>query len=197
MTKILTSRRYRHKKFIGKVLSNIDPLQIYRIKVMVPGVFDGYTVEDLPWAIPSGVTGIGETGAANFCYVPVEGAVVSVEFQDGDPHFPIYHGSMLLRGSLNPLFQTNYPNRFGWVDPKGNHFYVDMATNDMEIKHTSGTVIHINPDGSATATIVGNITSSAPNWNHTGNVDITGAFTVNGNSQLNGNLDVTGVTTLI
>lgn len=196
MTKLQTSRRYRHKKFIGKVLSNQDPLELYRIKIMVPGIFDGYTIDQLPWAIPEGVMGIGETGAANFCYVPVAGAAVAVEFQDGDPHFPMYSGSVLLKGALNPLFQTNYPNRFGWVDPNGNHFFVDMATNDIEIHHKAGTVAHINPDGSGTINFVGTINSSAPQWNHTGPMKITGNFNVVGNSTLDGDLDVTGVSTL-
>ena len=179
---------YKGKKFIGTVANNVDPYKLFRLQIMVPRVFDSYTTAQLPWAIPGSHTGLGETGSASDCKVPLIGAPVYVEFQDGDPHYPVYSVATILN-SLNALFQTNYPSRYGCVDPNGNHLYVDMSTGDLEVRHQSGTILHINPNGSVTVTTVGNITSTAPLWTH------NGPFVLNGNQTTNGNTTIIGLTT--
>ncbi len=193
---------YKGKKFLGSVVQNNDPAKLYRLQILVPGVFDGVPEANLPWALPDAHSGIGDTGSVNVCAVPRIGAVLWVWFQDGDPHYPVYSGCAAIPGTLSPVFATNYPDRQGWLDSKGNHFYTDMSTGDVELSHFSGTVLHINPDGSVHLVAVQPITSSAPAWNHTGpvnitgNVDITGNCTVSGNESVGGNLTVTGSSTL-
>lgn len=73
-------------KYRATVINNVDPLQIGRIQVMVPDVSN---VIPTGWAMPSvPVAGI-QTG---FFAVPIVGSGVWVEFEQGDPDFPIWTG---------------------------------------------------------------------------------------------------------
>jgi len=73
-------------KYRGKVENNIDPLQQGRVQVSVPAVLgDG----SLSWAMPcSPYAGSG----VGFFAVPPNGANVWVEFEGGDPDYPILSG---------------------------------------------------------------------------------------------------------
>jgi hypothetical protein len=73
-------------KFRGKVENNIDPMQLGRIQVSVPAVLGEGT---LSWAMPCAPyagSGVG------FFAVPPTGANVWVEFEAGDPDYPIWSG---------------------------------------------------------------------------------------------------------
>ena len=73
-------------KYRGTVLNNVDPLQIGRIQVIVPDVS---TILPSSWAMPCApVAGI-QTGV--FAVPPI-GAGVWVEFEQGDPDYPIWAG---------------------------------------------------------------------------------------------------------
>jgi hypothetical protein len=73
-------------KYRGKVENNIDPQQMGRIQVSAPAVLgDGR----LSWAMPCAPfagPGVG------FFAVPPVGANVWVEFEGGDPDYPIWSG---------------------------------------------------------------------------------------------------------
>lgn len=73
-------------KYRGKVENNIDPMQMGRIQVSVPAVLgDGR----LSWAMPSvpyAGSGVG------FFAIPPMGANVWVEFEAGNPDYPIWSG---------------------------------------------------------------------------------------------------------
>ena len=73
-------------KYRGKVENNVDPMQLARIQVSVPAVLgDGR----LSWAMPSvpfAGSGVG------FFAVPPKDANVWVEFEGGDPDYPIWSG---------------------------------------------------------------------------------------------------------
>jgi hypothetical protein len=73
-------------KYRGKVENNIDPLQLGRVQVSVPAVLgDGR----LSWALPCAPYAGNGVG---FFAVPPIGANVWVEFEGGDPDYPIYSG---------------------------------------------------------------------------------------------------------
>jgi uncharacterized protein involved in type VI secretion and phage assembly len=73
-------------KYRGTVLNNIDPMMIGRIQVMVPDVSN---LLPSSWAMPCyPVAGI-QTG---MYAVPLIGSGVWVEFEKGDPDFPIWTG---------------------------------------------------------------------------------------------------------
>ncbi|MCX2731945.1 phage baseplate assembly protein V [Saccharopolyspora sp. NFXS83] len=73
-------------KFRGRVVDNADPLQIGRITAQVPDVLGDVAST---WALPClPFTGRG----AGQYVVPQVGAGVWVEFEQGDPSFPIWTG---------------------------------------------------------------------------------------------------------
>lgn len=73
-------------KYRGKVENNIDPMQQGRIMVSVPAVTGSGS---LNWAMPSmpfAGNGVG------FWAIPPNGANVWVEYEGGDPDYPIWSG---------------------------------------------------------------------------------------------------------
>ncbi|ALC25022.1 phage baseplate assembly protein V [Streptomyces pristinaespiralis] len=73
-------------KFRGRVVSNDDPLRIGRVTVKVPDVLGD---ETSTWALPC----LPFTGRESGQYVvPSAGAGVWVEFEQGDPSYPIWTG---------------------------------------------------------------------------------------------------------
>jgi hypothetical protein len=73
-------------KYRGKVVNNIDPMQLGRVQVSVPAVLgDGRMSWAMPCA-PFAGPGVG------FFAIPPVGANVWVEFEGGDPDYPIWSG---------------------------------------------------------------------------------------------------------
>ena len=73
-------------KYRGKVENNVDPLQQGRLQVSVPAVFgDGRNSWAMPCVAFAG-PGVG------FFTLPPNGANVWVEFEGGDPDYPIWAG---------------------------------------------------------------------------------------------------------
>ena len=73
-------------KYRGTVVNNVDPLQIGRIQVMVPDVS---SLMLSSWAMPCLPVGGMQMGMFT---VPSIGAGVWVEFEQGDPDYPIWTG---------------------------------------------------------------------------------------------------------
>jgi len=73
-------------KYRGMVLNNIDPMQIGRLQVQVPDVAGLLPVT---WAMPCApVAGI-QNGVVAF---PMIGSGVWIEFEHGDPDYPVWTG---------------------------------------------------------------------------------------------------------
>ena len=73
-------------KYRGKVTDNLDPLMLGRIRAEVPDIMGG---NESGWALPCAPFGGDMTG---FFAVPKTGAGVWIEFEHGDPDFPIWSG---------------------------------------------------------------------------------------------------------
>jgi uncharacterized protein involved in type VI secretion and phage assembly len=73
-------------KYRGTVTDNKDPLLIGRIRANVPDVTGD---ADSGWAMPCAPFGGSGVG---FFAVPAEGAGVWIEFEHGDPDYPIWSG---------------------------------------------------------------------------------------------------------
>lgn len=82
----MTTRQAYYSKYRGKVENNIDPLMQGRVQISCPAVLgEG----QLSWAMPcSPFAGNG----VGFFMVPPVGANVWVEFEGGDPDYPIVGG---------------------------------------------------------------------------------------------------------
>lgn len=73
-------------KYRGTVVTNIDPMQTGRLLVQVPDVF-GLSISS--WAVASVPLSGKQMGA---WFIPQIGAGVWVEFEKGDPDYPIWSG---------------------------------------------------------------------------------------------------------
>jgi uncharacterized protein involved in type VI secretion and phage assembly len=90
-------------KYRGVVINNVDPMQMGRIQAMVPDV-----AGMLPssWAMPClPVTGIN----MGVFTVPPIGAGVWMEFEKGDPDFPIWVGGFWGSAAETPLLAHSVP----------------------------------------------------------------------------------------
>lgn len=87
-------------KYRGKVTDNKDPLSLGRIQAVVPGVFGMVT----NWALPCAPYAGDQVG---FYAIPPIGAVVWIEFEGGDPTFPIWSGCFWQTGQVPTEVGTN------------------------------------------------------------------------------------------
>jgi len=96
----------------GVVEYNLDPLGIGRCKVRIPSIHSSeISIETdlLPWAQAASVGGMHQTGSF---IVPEVGATVWVQFEGGDPQYPVYFGGWL----GNPISQREIHTKTSPVD---------------------------------------------------------------------------------
>lgn len=81
-------------KYRGRAINNLDPMQLGRLQVSVPSVLgDGR----LSWAMPCAP--YAGPGVGFFALPPI-GANLWVEFEGGDPDYPIWSGCFWGKGEL-------------------------------------------------------------------------------------------------
>ncbi len=133
-------------KYRGLVVNNIDPMQMGRLQVMVPD----YSIIPISWAMPC----FPVTGKQMGLWVlPVIGSGVWVEFEQGDPDYPIWTGcfpgsaadvpALALAGNpVSPsiVLQTSLQNTLMISDVPG-------PTGGILLKTTTGAMISINDVG--------------------------------------------------
>lgn len=73
-------------KYRGLVSDNLDPLMIGRVRATVPDVLGE---SESGWAMPCAPFGGDQLG---FFAVPAKGAGVWIEFEHGDPDYPVWAG---------------------------------------------------------------------------------------------------------
>jgi uncharacterized protein involved in type VI secretion and phage assembly len=134
-------------KYRGTVTENVDPMQLGRIQAMVPDV-SGLLPSS--WAMPC----VPVAGKLSGVYVvPQIGAGVWIEFEQGDPDYPIWTGgfwgiaaevpSLALLGdpaSPSIVLQTVLQNTLAISDVPG-------PTGGIMLKSTSGAMIVVNDIG--------------------------------------------------
>jgi uncharacterized protein involved in type VI secretion and phage assembly len=134
-------------KYRGTVLNNVDPMQIGRIQVIVPDVS---SVLPTSWAMPCvPVAGINTGMFA----VPPIGAGVWVEFEHGDPDYPIWTGCYWgLAAEVPVLAHTVAPGVSGitlQTTLKNGIVISDMPgpTGGILIQTTTGAMISVSDVG--------------------------------------------------
>jgi uncharacterized protein involved in type VI secretion and phage assembly len=134
-------------KYRGVVINNIDPMQMGRVQVQVPDVM-GLGLSS--WAMAC----VPFTGKQSGVYcVPQMGAGVWVEFEQGDPDYPVWVGgfwgsaadvpALALAGlpvSPSIVLQTGNQNTLMLSDLPG-------PTGGILLKSTSGALISITDVG--------------------------------------------------
>ena len=96
------SRKY-WGKYRGTVVNNVDPLQLGRIQALVPDVL-GVAISS--WALPCAP--VGGTNMGVFA-VPLPGAGVWIEFEQGDPDYPIWVGCFWGTAAETPALAQTAP----------------------------------------------------------------------------------------
>ena len=142
-----TDRKLYLGKFRGTVLNNVDPMQMARLQVMVTDV-SGLIPSS--WAMPCFPIAGKQMGAY---FIPQIGAGVWVEFEQGDPDYPIwtgcYYGSAaevpVLALAGNPaspsiVLQTTAQNTLVISDLPG-------PTGGIMLKSTTGATLIVNDTG--------------------------------------------------
>ena len=139
------------KKFFGKyrgtVINNIDPLQIGRIQAMVPDVS---SLLPSTWAMPCLPFGGMLTGMFT---VPQIGAGVWVEFEQGDPDYPVWTGCYWGTAAEVPVLAKTVPPGVSGVTLQTtlqNGIVVsDLPgpTGGIMLKSTTGATIIVNDTG--------------------------------------------------
>jgi uncharacterized protein involved in type VI secretion and phage assembly len=134
-------------KYRGMVLNNIDPMQMGRIMVQVPDVSN---VLPSTWALPCVPFAGIQSG---FFVAPAIGSGVWVEFEHGDPDYPIWTGAfwgssaeipaLALAGApglQSLVIQTLTQNTLMISDTPG-------PTGGILLKTATGAMISINETG--------------------------------------------------
>lgn len=134
-------------KYRGTVMNNVDPEQRGRIQAFVPDVF-GITPSS--WALPCLPIAGKQMGAY---FVPQIGSGVWIEFEQGDPDYPIWTGcfwgvaaevpAIALAGnpaSPSMVLQTGLQHSIVISDVPG-------PTGGIMLKSTTGALIAINDLG--------------------------------------------------
>lgn len=140
------AKRY-YGKYRGTVINNIDPMQMGRIQAMVPDVS---SVVPTSWCMPC--VPVGGVQMGMYC-VPMLGAGVWIEFEHGDPDYPIWTGTfwgsvadvpaLALAGnpaSPSIVLQTSLQNTIVISDLPG-------PTGGIMLKSTTGAMILVNDVG--------------------------------------------------
>jgi uncharacterized protein involved in type VI secretion and phage assembly len=134
-------------KYRGTVLNNIDPMMQGRIQAIVPAVSN---VMPTSWALPCfPVAGI-QTG---MFAVPIIGSNVWIEFENGDPDFPIWTGCFYGSSSDIPSMAKSIPAAVAGITfqtPLKNGLSIsDMPgpKGGIVIKTATGASLKVNSTG--------------------------------------------------
>jgi uncharacterized protein involved in type VI secretion and phage assembly len=134
-------------KYRGTVVNNVDPLQIGRIQAMVAdvaGVVPG------TWAMPCVPAAGINTG---FFTVPMVGAGVWIEFERGDPDYPIWVGGYWGSAAEVPALAHAVPpgvTGFTLQTPLKNGLVISDVpgpTGGILIQTTTGAMISVSDVG--------------------------------------------------
>ncbi|HYW16732.1 MAG TPA: phage baseplate assembly protein V [Allosphingosinicella sp.] len=105
-------------KYRGEVATNFDPQGLGRVQVSVPDVLgDG----KMAWAMPC-LPGAGPS--VGFFAIPPIGAAVWVEFERGDPDYPIWTGGFWKIGDTPAPMGPQQPFTKCWA---GDNFKIEIV----------------------------------------------------------------------
>lgn len=134
-------------KYRGMVISNIDPMQQGRLMVQVPDV--GGLIPGT-WAMPC----VPIAGIQNGMFaLPIPGSGVWVEFEQGDPDFPIWVGGFWGSAAEVPALALLTPPAVPAITlqtPLQNGLTISDVpgpTGGIMIKSTTGAMLIVNDTG--------------------------------------------------
>jgi uncharacterized protein involved in type VI secretion and phage assembly len=134
-------------KYRGIVLNNIDPMQIGRIQAIVPDVS---SVMPSTWAMPCAPVGGIQHG--HFAVPPI-GASVWIEFEQGDPDYPIWAGCFWGSVAEVPALALTVPPAVAGITLQttlGNGIVISDVpgpTGGIMLKSMTGATLIVNDTG--------------------------------------------------
>ena len=134
-------------KYRGIVVNTLDPERLARLQASVPDVLG---TESSTWAMPS--VPFASPGAG-FVAIPSVGAGVWIEFEQGDPDYPIWSGCWWGSASELPAVVLSGPPGVGQITlvTPGQHTLVmsDLpgSAGGITVRTPSGARITVNDDG--------------------------------------------------
>ncbi len=144
---ILPSDLSRHAgryygKYSGVVVDVADPDKLGRIKVTVPSLF---SVDQQVWARPCFASG--------HFFVPPVDAKVWVEFEAGDPGYPLWVGTWYPQGKVPPEADAAYPDVRVVHTPSGHVIELgdEKDKEKVVVRHKLDSFISIDEKGSVLA----------------------------------------------
>lgn len=134
----------------GVVRANdTDPMKRGVLVVECPTLVHGETIE----ASPS-FHFVDSSARAGSFWIPNVGSQVEVEIEaEEDSEVlgldPKWKCDVYPEGTVPEVFQTNYPNRRGWVTKEGHILYFDDTEDELVFyyEHPTGTKFYIDNDG--------------------------------------------------
>jgi len=134
-------------KYRGVVLNNVDPMQMGRLMVEVPDVTG---LAPSSWAMPCvPIAGIQNGMVA----LPIIGSGVWVEFEQGDPDYPIWTGCFWGTAAEIPALALTVPPAVPGITfqtPLQNGITINDVpgpTGGIMLKSTTGATIIVNDTG--------------------------------------------------
>jgi uncharacterized protein involved in type VI secretion and phage assembly len=129
-------------KYSGRAVDVADPDQLGRVKVSVPSVYG----PDLQvWARPCFPPG--------HFFVPPAGSAVWVEFEAGDPSYPLWVGTWYPQGTVPP--EADKPSAVGHVVHTPAGHVIELTDEDgkekLVIRHKLDSFVSIDEKGSILA----------------------------------------------
>lgn len=128
-----------YSTYRGFVVSNEDPENNGRILVIVPSIFGSQAPPQ--WAYskdrPSGPN-------YGLQWLPRTGDMIFIEFEFGDPKFPVWSHSHFLENEVPEEFKNT--NDIGIKTPAGHIILVKEDENIIYVKHKDGNTFEIRED---------------------------------------------------
>lgn len=139
-----------NEHWTGRVTSNMDPLMLGRVQVMIYGVYDDIPLLGLPWAVPD-IKYLGSSYGNMI--IPTVGTNLRGYFDHGDIHKPIYD-SIAFDYNNQYSFATaaerkiGYPNNMILLETElGDSVTMNRYTAETKIKLHNGLAITMTING--------------------------------------------------
>jgi uncharacterized protein involved in type VI secretion and phage assembly len=142
-----SDKKKYYGKYRGTVVNNVDPMQIGRLLVIVPDVLN---INLSSWAMPCLPVGGMQMGIFS---VPPIGAGVWIEFEQGDPDYPIwtgcFYGSMAEVPAMAKLVPPAVPGITMQTVLQNGIVISDVPgpTGGIVLKSSAGAALIVNDSG--------------------------------------------------
>jgi hypothetical protein len=146
-----STQELRDRIWLGEVVENNDPEQLGRCRIKVFSLFDELENDAIPWAFPvTNTVFAGGEGGFGSLSIPKIGAIVRIQFSEGNLYSPEYYGIQTINRAMQSEISDSY---------LGSHVLLYDEDEQVKIFYTPGkglnlfhkeSQIIVNPDSSIT-----------------------------------------------